>query len=423
MRGSLLFLLGAIAGLAALLATAAAPAGHSARKPRPCPAVCIHVGSTLNPITASAAVGAPVGFLAVDGARHRLSGAFFSVSAIRAKDPPVVRLSAGSYGYSDSTGAGSGKVFVLPAVSRSGRKLHATWAKAGTPGTSWHVWVRVGQKKSTWLARTSKRSGTLTLPSRLAQVCVSAATVAHTTASAASPPACVGASDGGGSTQGLTYRELVLADRPVAFWPFSGDTADAAGSHPLTLAGGASVGATGIEGGTDQALLLNGNRQFASSPFGADLNPRVFTLEAWARVDGGAGTARKVLVARDRKANVGLRGFILEATAANTWKIWLGHGTKSWDSITGPALAPGRWTHLVVTFDGSAATFYVNGSKAGSVFTPFEPNNQSNLRLGVGQSSTGAPDFFFDGALDDVAIYRSALPPDRVTAHFQAAHP
>jgi hypothetical protein len=344
------------------------------------------------------------------------------VTAVRANDPPLLRLSAGTYPYRDSTGAGSGKVLVLPKLSRSGRRLHATWAATDTAGNSWRVWVSLGRKRALWLARTSRRDGTYTLPRGAAQACVTAATLGPAGSSGASPPVCVGSASGGG-TAGLSYQELVLADHPVAFWPFSGDASDAAGAHPLTLAGGAAVGGAGIEGAPDQALLLSGARQFATSPFGVDLNPRRFTLEAWARVGGGAGTTRKVLVARNRDPRGRLRGFILEATAANTWKLWLGNGTKSWDSITGPALSPDRWTQLVATFDGSAAVLYVDGRKAGAVFTPFAPNDHANLRLGVGQSAAGAPDFFFPGALDDVAIYAGPLTADRVAAHFRAARP
>jgi hypothetical protein len=410
MRGSLV-----LAGLTALLLAGAAPGSPS---PKRCPATCIHVGSTLNPVRASAVVGAPFGFLAVDGREHRLSGAFFSVTALRAKDPPIVRLSAGSYGYRDSAGAGSGRVLVLPKVSIRGRTLHATWAAAGTPGRAWRVALRIGQKQSTWLAGTSTHAGTYVLPKSATEACVSAATLGLRGASAASPPVCVGAAGGGTGTGGLSYRELVLGDHPVAFWPFARDAADAVGSHALALAGGAAIGGTGIEGAPDGALLLSGNGQFATAPYRPDLNPRRFTAEAWARVDGGAGTARKVLVARDA---AGLRGLILEATAADTWKVWLGHGTKSWDAITGPAVVRSRWTHLAVTFDGAAATFYVGGAKAGSVFTPFQPNRSGPLGLGVGRSASGAPASFFDGALDDVAVYPRPLSAAQLAAHATAA--
>ena len=415
MRGSLV-----LAGMAALIVAGAAPGSPSRTKPsrtKRCPATCIHVGSTLNPVRASAAVGAPVGFLAVDGRTHRLSGAFFSVTALRAKDPPVVRLAAGSYGYRDSAGAGAGRVLVLPKVSLRGHTLAATWAAPGTPGRAWRVWLRIGGKQSTWLAGTSTRSGSRVLPRTATEACVSAATLGASGTSAPSPPVCVGAA-GNGNQTGLSYRDLVLADHPVAFWPFSSDAADAAGAHSLGLSGGAAVGGTGIEGAHDGALLLSGKGQFATSPFRADLNPRTFTIEAWARVDGGAGTARKVLVARDA---AGLHGLILEATPADTWKVWLGHGTKSWDSVTGPTVVRSRWTHLAVTFDGAAATLYVGATKAGSVFTPFQPNASGPLSLGAGRSADGAPAFFFDGALDDVAVYRGALSAGQIAAHVKAA--
>jgi hypothetical protein len=409
MRGPLL-----LVAIAALTVTGAVREARAA--PKRCPATCIHVGSTLNPVRASATVGTPIGFLAVDGRKHRLSGAFFSVSAVPGKDPPVVRLSAGSYGYRDSVGAGSGRVLVLPRVVLIGRTLHATWATRGTRGKAWRVWLRIGGRLKIWRARTAALSGNIALPRSSSEACVSAATVG----AAASPPVCVGTAQSGGGTAGLSYSELVLAAHPTAFWPFTADTRDAAGTHPLALEGGASVGGTGVEGEGDRALLLGGNGQFASSPFRTDLNPRRFTIEVWARAEGGAGTARKVLVARDA---AGLRGVILEATAANTWKAWLGHGTKSWDSITGPAVAPGRWTQLVLAFDGAAATLYVDATRAGSVFTPFQPNTRGALALGVGRSAAGAPAFFFDGAIDDIAVYAHPLAPADVAAHFRAAKP
>ena len=311
------FLLAAFLAAAFLLA-AAASAGPTG--PKPCPATCIHVGSSLNPPRASAAVGAPIGFLAVDGRRHRIRSAFFSVTAIRGKNPPVIRLSAGSYGYRDSAGAGAGRVLVLPSVRFRSRVLEATWGARGTPGKAWRVWLTTNGKRKVWFARTTAWVGGVVLPRTVREACVSATTVG---AAPCSP---------------LSYRERVLAAHPVAYWPFDADAVDAAGTHALTLTGGAALAGAGVGGPGDRALVLDGRAGYAITPFSADLNPRRFTIEAWARADGGAGTARKVLVERDA---AGLRGVILEATAKNTWKAWLGHGAKSWDSITGPAVVRG----------------------------------------------------------------------------------
>jgi len=395
-------------------AAALTVAGAASGAPRPCPATCIHVGSHLNPARASAPVGAPIGFLAVDGRRHRIRSAFFSVTAVRGKNPPVVRLSAGSYGYRDAAGAGAGRVLVLPSVKLRNRVLQATWGARGTPGRSWRVWLSTnGGPRKVWLAKTSAWTGGIVLPRTAREACVTAATAG----AAPSPAACAGrAAAAPGS--GLSYRELVLAAHPSAFWPFAADETDVAGTHRLTLAGGAAVAGAGIEGAGDRALTLSGSGQYGSSPFAADLNPRRFTVEAWARADGGAGTARKVLVERDP---AGMSGLILEATAKDSWKAWLGHGSKSWDAITGPGVVRGHWTHLLLAYDGASGTLYVDGAKAGSVFTPFRPNDSGALGLGVGRSAAGTPAFFFDGLLDDVAVYPHALTAADVAAHYAAA--
>jgi hypothetical protein len=75
----------------------------------------------------------------------------------------------------------------------------------------------------------------------------------------------------------------------------------------------------------------------------------------------------------------------------------------------------------VLAYDGASATLYVDGARAGSVFTPFRPNDSGALGLGVGRSAAGAPAFFFDGLLDDVAVYPHALTAADVAAHYAAA--
>jgi Concanavalin A-like lectin/glucanases superfamily len=70
------------------------------------------------------------------------------------------------------------------------------------------------------------------------------------------------------------------------------------------------------------------------------------------------------------------------------------------------ALALNTWSHLAVTYDGSALRLYVNGAVvattavAGSI-----PTSNGALRMG-GNSVWGE---WFGGLLDDVRIYNRAL--------------
>jgi hypothetical protein len=85
--------------------------------------------------------------------------------------------------------------------------------------------------------------------------------------------------------------------------------------------------------------------------------------------------------------------------------------------MAGGSITSKEWAHLVVTYDGSTIRFYGNGQQQWSVANPPTPaiNLGGPLRIG-GNSATG--DGFFDGNVDELAIYASALTEDQVKLHY-----
>ena len=235
-------------------------------------------------------------------------------------------------------------------------------AHAGRPGRSWRVWLSTnGGPRKVWLAKTSAWTGGIVLPRTAREACVTAATAG----AAPSPPACsaeqrprpVGALLPRARARRAPVRLLAVCRRrdgrrvhapaDARRWRGRRRRRDRGSGRPRARA----------------------QRQRPVRELAVCRRPESAALhvEAWARANGGAGTARKVLVERDP---AGLRGLILEATAKDNWKAWLGHGSKSWDAITGPGVVRGRWTHLVLAYDGASATLYVDGAKAGSCSRP-----------------------------------------------------
>ncbi len=86
----------------------------------------------------------------------------------------------------------------------------------------------------------------------------------------------------------------------------------------------------------------------------------------------------------------------------------------------GPAVAIGQWTHLVLTYDGSSARFYVNGSLFGTFAIPpggFLVNNGAeNLVMASGPATGFAP---FNGQLDEIALYNYPLTLTQITNHYE----
>src|SRR6185436_2992203 len=76
-------------------------------------------------------------------------------------------------------------------------------------------------------------------------------------------------------------------------------------------------------------------------------------------------------------------------------------------NVTGTAALPlSTWTHLAVTYDGSNARLYVNGSQAGIVAASGALRSTGNPLTIGGNSIWGE---WFAGQIDDLRIYSRAL--------------
>jgi hypothetical protein len=218
----------------------------------------------------------------------------------------------------------------------------------------------------------------------------------------------------------ISYAETVRQDAPVAYWRLNeteGDVAeDLIGSHEGTYLNEVTLSVPGIPAGQTNvaARFTAESRQKVDVPFAAELNPPVFTVEAWAKVTGGS-SHRSPLTSR---ADSPQRGYIFYADPANTWQFWSGTGT-GWDIIPGPAVENDVWAHLVGTYDGTNKSFYLNGGLVGTKEVAFAVNDESVLRIGGG-ASEGDGNYFFEGDVDEISIYDKVLSEDRILAHYVA---
>ena len=198
----------------------------------------------------------------------------------------------------------------------------------------------------------------------------------------------------------------------VAYWPLDEPSStrtvtDAIASRSATFSSGATLGKpAGIDyGGTSAALTGTATASFgnvAAFNFSGDR-----TLEAWVApttVSGdryilskGTTTAGYHLLL----ANGGVPAFQVNATR-----------------VTGPALAAGGWHHIVGTLAARAMTLYVDGHQVGTATLPGAPANTTNSFY-IGRNSRTAANFF-NGGIDELAMYSAALDGATVAAHFAA---
>ncbi|HSU53919.1 MAG TPA: LamG-like jellyroll fold domain-containing protein, partial [Candidatus Dormibacteraeota bacterium] len=274
-----------------------------------------------------------------------------------------------------------------------------------------------------------------------------------------------------GSVQAQTYSNTVMSLGPAAYWPLTETTAPSGGLYIATNLG--SLGSTGqgyyetwwqtngataamfnsnsivhvpgaVVGDADQALQQGAVGQYIVVPriTNGVPNPAVtltppFTIELWVYPTNLTGSLRPILA----------EGFNnIQATNLNYTNVNQGVGIGMFNNFlyfntfNGAGLAPvGRteidtgtlavsnWTHIVATFDGTSQKLYTNGALVRSVSPGnnsfgqnFVPDLISPLIIGGGNDLgiSGGANNLFGGAIDEVAIYKTALSQTQATNHY-----
>lgn len=215
-----------------------------------------------------------------------------------------------------------------------------------------------------------------------------------------------------------TFITLLLITAPraqaelVAHWPLDSSAKDLLGNHDGEESG-VIFGVAGAANHTGTAAEFNGSSSTITVPFDSVMNPESFTLSMWVNADSTNGFASPVTSRDDTPTSV--HGYLVYNDNSGNWNFWTGTGGPSgaWNQMSGEKVEIGSWTHIAVSYDDGSQTkkLYVNGSLASSNSAPnlYSPNGpqSENLHIGSGADSGGA--FFFDGLIDDVALWDHAL--------------
>jgi len=166
---------------------------------------------------------------------------------------------------------------------------------------------------------------------------------------------------------------------------------------------GSVVGGTWVQGKFGSAINLNGTSDHVDLPALGTFYKTGFTFEAWVKK---ASTSH------------------VDAAVVGTWTsngsggpmIWVDHvaghyyltANQGFSNYLDSGQTPtaGTWQYLTGTFDGTTASFYINGLLVASRTFTGNVGDSNTWRIGSYGSSPGG---FFDGAVDQVRIYDHAL--------------
>ncbi|MBN1148930.1 MAG: Ig-like domain repeat protein [Anaerolineales bacterium] len=183
---------------------------------------------------------------------------------------------------------------------------------------------------------------------------------------------------------------------------------------------------SGVDGRFSKAISLDGGQEYLSLPTSAKaisfVDNQPFTLAAWVNWDGGAGT----ILSKWSEVSQYEKELRFDINNAGKLKLTNSGGSAV---TSGDAVASGTWQHVAAAFDGSQVSFYIDGSSAGGggVWSTPATSAISDTQVTVGAylGASGATSFF-DGKLDEVAIFDYALSTsyayDRPDLLFQARY-
>ena len=240
------------------------------------------------------------------------------------------------------------------------------------------------------------------------------------------------------------FSNALMALNPVAYWPLNETTAPPGTALAATNLGslssafnaayGGSVtfGVAGaLAGSTDTAAGFDGLSASALTPYGSGIsNGPSFTIQAWLLSHNVSATQCPLSDMDPGEANGNRSGWLIYMDISNpgqyTFRAYNQNGTSPSLALNigaAGSVLQDQWNHLVVVVSNGVTVTnvygYLNGVLvAGPTLLPsFVPND------GLAPSAFSIGDrcdagFFFDGTIDEVAYYTTALDANTIAAHY-----
>jgi hypothetical protein len=173
--------------------------------------------------------------------------------------------------------------------------------------------------------------------------------------------------------------------------------------------------------GTNDYVDCGGSSDFSFTD--GSSNDSAFSISAWVKFDN---TNRARLVSKD--TGTSSREYLFGTNATNKFNMLLGNGSVNLDIQNNTTLNNTDWFHVVATYDGSETAsglkVYVNAdasSLTNNSLGSYSGMPSTGGNLEIGRFANGHS--FFNGLVDEVAVFNSALSASDVTAIYNSGVP
>ncbi len=220
-----------------------------------------------------------------------------------------------------------------------------------------------------------------------------------------------------------SYHDMILEESGlVSYWNFGAGSGSKAWDQ-IGVNHGTITGATWTqEANGRQTLDFDGNDRISMGNPGddsLDMGTDDFSLEIWLKTNYTASTQRFFHKKGATIASAGYEAKIL--TGLGNMDIVIADGTNSVDFNTSTSVTDNAWHHIVLSVDrddSSGMKTYVDGEQVGGSRDPTAVDNMNSTRnLFIGARNYN--DFYFNGSLNEPAIYNVALSQETILRHYQ----
>jgi len=221
----------------------------------------------------------------------------------------------------------------------------------------------------------------------------------------------------------ISFANAVLADSPLAYWrlnelSLASPALDISsnGNNGTYSTTGIRLGQAGLGGGDTAALFdgLGSGRIVVPNNF-VTLNPPHITLEALLSWNGPNGFQQRI-IEKSRFAGGQLSEYGLSILPDGSLIFEIQVASTQSEMFSVGIVQPGVATDVAATYDGLTMRIYINGvldnSQAPVLAGPI-PLDLTDLSIGNQIDRDRA----FNGILDEVALYGTALSGDQLRAH------
>jgi PKD repeat protein len=193
---------------------------------------------------------------------------------------------------------------------------------------------------------------------------------------------------------------LSLEDGLVAYYPFSGNSADSSGNgHHGTEYGGVSL-TTDKMGNPNSAYNFDGVNDYikVNDHDSLDLTDNM-TISAWIKIDNFSFLAGIVSKYHTYQSN----GFTFRLGYSSPYKGLNCNGRRTSETL----LQANTWYHIVSVVENNVVNIYVDGQVVSTAYSVVPAQSNSNfMSIGMDYSSSAR---YFDGIIDEVRLYNRPL--------------